>query len=80
MRPEVLARAHLKARNFGFAEVKAREAVARAPNQVVPLAAQVEILHACGKDKEARGVSVTGTARAFGGQGPSRVSAAGGDC
>ena len=54
MRPEAPARAHLKARNFGFAEVKAREAVARAPNQVVPLAAQVEILHACGKDKEAR--------------------------
>jgi peroxiredoxin len=54
MRPEALARAHLKARNFGFAEVKAREAVAKNPNQVVPLAAQVEILHACGKDKEAR--------------------------
>ena len=54
MRPEALARAHLKARNFGFAEVKAREAVAKNPNQVAPLAAQVEILHACGKDKEAR--------------------------
>jgi peroxiredoxin len=54
MRPEALARAHLKARNFGFAEVKARDAVAKNPNQVVPLAAQVEILHACGKDKEAR--------------------------
>jgi peroxiredoxin len=54
MRPEVLARAHLKARNFGFAETKAREAVARNPNQVAPLAAQVEILHACGKEKEAR--------------------------
>jgi peroxiredoxin len=54
MRPEALARAHLKARNFGSAEVKIREAVARNPNQVAPLAAQVEILHACGKDKEAR--------------------------
>ena len=54
MRPEALARAHLKARNFGFAEVKIREAVAKNPNQVAPLAAQVEILHACGKDKEAR--------------------------
>jgi peroxiredoxin len=54
MRPEALARAHLKARNFGFAEVKIREAVAKSPNQVAPLAAQVEILHACGKDKEAR--------------------------
>ena len=54
MRPEALARAHLKARNFGFAETKAREAVAKNPSQVAPLAAQVEILHACGKDKEAR--------------------------
>jgi peroxiredoxin len=54
MRPEALARAHLKARNFGFAETTARQAVARNPNQVAPLAAQVEILHACGKDKEAR--------------------------
>jgi peroxiredoxin len=54
MRPEALARAHLKARNFGFAETKARDAVAKTPNQVAPLAAQVEILHACGKDKEAR--------------------------
>ncbi len=54
MRPENLARAHLKARNFGFAEVKAREAVAKNPKQVAPLASQVEILHLCGKDKEAR--------------------------
>ncbi len=36
MRPEALARAHLKARNFGFAEVKAKDAVARTPNQVAP--------------------------------------------
>ena len=54
MRPEALARAHLKARNFGFAETTARQAVARNPKQVAPLAAQVEILHACGKDTEAR--------------------------
>ena len=54
MRPENLARAHLKARNFGFAETKAREAVAKNPKQVAPLASQVEILHLCGKDKEAR--------------------------
>ena len=54
MRPEALARAHLKARNFGFAESTAAQAVAKNPNQVAPLAAQVEILHACGKDKEAR--------------------------
>ncbi len=54
MRPEALARAHLTARNFGFAETKAAEAVNRNPKQVAPLAAQVEILHLCGKDKEAQ--------------------------
>jgi len=54
MRPEALARAHLAARNYGFAESTARQAVATSPNQVAPLAAQVEILHAAGKDKEAR--------------------------
>ena len=54
MRPEALARAHLAARNYGFAESTARQAVAKYPNQVAPLAAQVEILHAAGKDKEAR--------------------------
>ena len=54
MRPETLARAHLNARNFGFAETKAAEAVAKNPKQVAPLAAQVEILHLCGKDKEAQ--------------------------
>ncbi len=54
MRPENLARAHLKARNFGFAETKASEAVAKNPKQFAPLASQVEILHLCGKDNEAR--------------------------
>jgi peroxiredoxin len=54
MRPEALARAHLAARNFGFAEGTARSAVAKQPNQVPPLAALVEILHAVGKDDEAR--------------------------
>jgi peroxiredoxin/tetratricopeptide (TPR) repeat protein len=54
MRPEALARAHLAARNYGFAESTARAAVEKNPNQVPPLAAQVEILHAAGKDKEAR--------------------------
>ena len=54
MRPEALARAHLAARNYGFAETNARQAVEKNPNQVPALAAQVEILHACGKDKEAR--------------------------
>ena len=54
MRPEALARAHLSARNFGFAESVAREAVAKNPDQLPPLAAQVEILHAVGKIKEAQ--------------------------
>jgi peroxiredoxin len=54
MRPESLARAHLAARNFGFAEGTARAAVEKQPNQVPPLAALVEVLHAVGKDDEAR--------------------------
>jgi peroxiredoxin len=54
MRPEALARAHLTARNFGFAEGTARQAVDKQPKQVPPLAALVEILHAVGKDDEAR--------------------------
>lgn len=54
MRPEALARAHLAARNFGFAETFAKKAVEGQENQVPPLAAQVEILHATGKDAEAQ--------------------------
>ena len=54
MRPEALARAHLSARNLGFAEGTARSAVEKQPRQVPPLAALVEILHAVGKDDEAR--------------------------
>jgi peroxiredoxin/tetratricopeptide (TPR) repeat protein len=54
MRSEALARAHLTARNFGFAESTAKDAVSKQPNQVPPLAAQVEILHACGKIKAAQ--------------------------
>jgi peroxiredoxin len=54
MRPESLARAHLAARNYGFAESTARKAVDQNPNQVPPLAALVEILHACGKDRDAQ--------------------------
>ena len=53
MRPESLARAHLAARNYGFAESVARKAVQQNANQVPPLAALVEILHAVGKEKEA---------------------------
>ena len=54
MRPEALARAHLAARNYGFAESTARRAVEKDANQVPALTAQVEILHAAGKEKEAR--------------------------
>jgi len=54
MRPEALARAHLAAKNFGLAESTAREAVAKQPNQVPPLAELVEVLHAVGKDEAAR--------------------------
>jgi peroxiredoxin len=54
MRPEALARAHLAARNYGFAESTAKSAVDKQPDQVPPLAAQVEILNACGKTKEAQ--------------------------
>ncbi len=53
MRPESLARAHLAARNYGFAETYARQAVEKNPNQVAPLAALVEIMLAVGKEKEA---------------------------
>jgi peroxiredoxin len=54
MRLEALARAHLTARNYGFAESTARKAVEQNPDQVPPLAALVEILQAVGKEKEAR--------------------------
>ena len=54
MRPEAIARAHLFARNYGFAESTARSAVDKEPNQVPPLAAQVEILAAVGKVEEAQ--------------------------
>ena len=53
MRTEALARVHLKVRNYGFAESIARRAVEQSPDQLPPLAALVEILHACGKDKDA---------------------------
>jgi peroxiredoxin len=54
MRGEALARAHLKARNFGFAESTAKKNADSHPNEVPPLATYVEILEACGKDKEAQ--------------------------
>ena len=54
MRPEALARAHLSARNFGFAESTAKAAAEKQPNQVPALAALVEILQINGKTKDAR--------------------------
>jgi peroxiredoxin/tetratricopeptide (TPR) repeat protein len=54
MRGEALARAHLKARNYGFAESVAKKAADDHPNEVPPLAAYVEILHFVGKDREAQ--------------------------
>jgi peroxiredoxin len=54
MRTEALARAHLAARNYGFAESVAKKAVEQNPDQVPPMAAYVEILQLVGKEKEAR--------------------------
>jgi peroxiredoxin len=54
MRPEALARAHLAARNYGFAESTARKTVEQNANQLPPLLALVEILEAAGKDRDAR--------------------------
>lgn len=54
MRGEALARAHIQARNFGYAPAAAKKAADDGPNQVVPLAAYVEILHLCGKVKDAQ--------------------------
>ncbi len=54
MRPEALARAHLQVRNYAFAESTARDAVSKQPQQVAPLAAQVDILIAADKIKEAQ--------------------------
>ncbi|APW63719.1 peroxiredoxin family protein [Paludisphaera borealis] len=54
MRGESLARAHLSVRNYGFAETVARKAVDQNPDQLPPLAALVEVLHAVDKDKDAQ--------------------------
>ncbi len=54
MRPEALARAHLAARNLGFAENAARKLAETKPDTVPPLAALVEILNAVDKVKEAQ--------------------------
>ncbi len=53
MRPEALARAHVRARNFGLAESTAQAAVEVHPGEVAPLSAYVEVLHAAGRAKEA---------------------------
>jgi len=54
MRAESLARAQVQARNLGLAPTAAKKAVNDNPNQVVPLAACVEILEICGKTTEAQ--------------------------
>ena len=54
MLPESRARAHLSVENRGFAMTTAKAGVDRAPDEVVPLATYVEILHAIGKDDDAR--------------------------
>jgi peroxiredoxin len=54
MRPEALARAHLAARNFGFAENAAKKLAESKPDTVPPLAALVEVLNAVGKIQEAQ--------------------------
>jgi peroxiredoxin len=54
MRPEALARAHVTARNFGFAESTARTGVEKHRDELPPLAALVEILAANGKTREAQ--------------------------
>ncbi len=56
MSMENLARAHLAARNLGFAESKAKAAADSHVNEVVPMAVYVEILQAVGKSKEAQEV------------------------
>jgi peroxiredoxin len=55
MRPEARARAHLRVRNYAFAESSSAIGVERSPGQFSQLASHVEILHAVGKNKEALG-------------------------
>jgi peroxiredoxin len=54
MRKEALARAYVKAGRLDKAEEVARQNVADHPNEVPPLAALVEVLHASGKVNEAQ--------------------------
>lgn len=54
MRPEALARAHLKARNYGLAESAAKSAVDKQVNQIPALAQCVEVLQLIGKTQEAK--------------------------
>ena len=54
MKPDALARAYLVARDFRKAEITARKAAETCQNQVPALASLVEVLHAAGKDDEAR--------------------------
>lgn len=54
MRPEARARVQLRAGRVEEAVATARKAVERDANQVAPLACLVEVLHAAGKEDEAR--------------------------
>ncbi len=54
MRSEALARAHIDARNFGFAEVSAKTGADRRINEVPALAAYIEILAKVGKLDQAK--------------------------
>jgi peroxiredoxin len=54
VRPERLAKLHLAARNFGFAESEAKKAADQSQNQYQPLAQYVDILETVGKTDKAR--------------------------
>jgi len=54
IRAEKLAKLHLAARNFGFAETEARKAFEQSKNQYQPLAQYVEILELVGKTGKAQ--------------------------
>lgn len=54
VRPDRLARLHLAARNYGFAEAEAKKAVDQSPNQYQPMAQYLEILELVGKSSKAR--------------------------
>ncbi len=54
MRTEARSRAHLRVENYAFAQTSAATGVERAPDEIPPLAAQVEILATLGREDEAK--------------------------